>query len=464
MPSVLIIDDDTLFCDMLARTIKRLGHETHCAHTLAEGLAQATAETFDVIYLDVNLPDGNGLEELERFQSTPSNPEVIIITGASDADGAEMAITSGAWDYIAKLSSREATTLPLARALQYREEKRSAKKLVVLDREGIIGESPGVRRCLDVVAQAAGSETSVLVTGETGTGKELFARAIHTNSPRTKENFVVVDCAALPDSLIESMLFGHRKGAFTGADKDRAGLIAQADQGTLFLDEVGELPLGLQKAFLRVLQERRFRPLGAQQEINSDFRLIAATNCNLEELVQQGGFRQDLLFRLRSFVIDLPPLRERKEDISALTAGRISTLCERQGITRKGFSPDFFEALTLWDWPGNVRELLQAVDRAFAAARDEGVLFPKHLPTQLRVQLARANHATPGPSEASAVAAPTRTLREIREETVREAERRYLEDLMASVGGDVKEVCRIAGLANSQFYALLKKHGIPRKQ
>jgi two-component system NtrC family response regulator len=208
----------------------------------------------------------------------------------------------------------------------------------------------------------------VLITGETGTGKELFARAIHANSPRAAQPFVVVDCASLPETLVESILFGHVKGAFTGADKAREGLVALADGGTLFLDEVGELPFSMQRAFLRVLEDRTFRPVGSKTERSSDFRLVAATNRQLEAMVERGEFRKDLLFRIRSFSIELPALRERSEDIPEIVALQMEKLAAAGRFGRKDFSPEFMEALTAYPWPGNVRELVQCLERSLAAA------------------------------------------------------------------------------------------------
>jgi two-component system NtrC family response regulator len=218
-------------------------------------------------------------------------------------------------------------TLPLIRAIQYQEEKKAGKTKVALKREGIIGNSLQMKGCFDLLAKAANSITNVLITGETGTGKELFASAIHENSSRANNNFVVVDCTVLPETLVESMLFGYKKGAFTGADRANEGLIIQADGGTLFLDEVGELPLNVQKAFLRVIDEHSFRPLSCKREIKSDFRLVSATNRNLEEMVRRGKFRKDLLFRIRSLVIEPPPLREHTEDIKELAMHYTAKLC-----------------------------------------------------------------------------------------------------------------------------------------
>ena len=319
MANVLIIDDDKMICDVLSKIVMRMAHNATSAFTLKDGLKATYTHEPDVIFLDIAMPDGNGLEMLPRIRKTPSNPEVIIITGSGDPDGAELAIRSGAWDYIDKASSTKEIMLPLDRALQYREKKLSGKQPVVLKREGIIAKSPKTKACLDLLAQAAGSDASVIITGETGTGKELFARAIHNNSPRALREFVIVDCTVLPETLVESVLFGHKKGAFTGADQDREGLIKQANGGTLFLDEIGELPMAIQKTFLRVLHEHRFRPVGGKEEIESDFRLVAATNRDLDKMTESGEFRKDLLFRLRSLTIELPPLRECTEDIIELT-------------------------------------------------------------------------------------------------------------------------------------------------
>jgi len=468
MAKILLIDDDEMFCDMFSLGIRTLGHEIHCRHTLKHGLIEAASKPFDIILLDVRLPDGNGLEALPKIQDLASAPEVIIITGVGDPDGAELAINNGVWDYIEKSTSLQGMLLPLIRSLEYREQKQSVRTPIALNREGIIGSSPCMKRRFDLLAQAAASEANVLITGETGTGKELFARAIHQNSNRKQDSFVVVDCAALPDSLIESELFGHKKGAFTGANRDTEGLVLQADGGTLFLDEVSEMPPDLQKAFLRVLQERRFRPVGARREVSSNFRLIAVTNKNLDRMVKEGTFRQDLLYRIRSFVIDLPPLRERGEDIRAIVIKYICTLCKKQGIAMKGFSEEFLDALISWHWPGNVRELLHTLDRVFAVAQDSPTLFPTHLPTHLRVQIARAavgKKAGPKSSRNSTgVSAQTfPRLHEARESAISEIERSYLQDIMAFARGNLEETCRISGVSLSRLYALLKKYDILKK-
>lgn len=461
MAKILIIDDDEGMCFTLSGVVRHTGHEATCVHTLKDGLKAASSGSFDVVFLDVMLPDGNGLDVLPRIRETPSKPEVIIITSNGEPDGAELAIRNGAWDYVQKPSSIKEMMLPLLRALQYRKEKIIKKYPVALNREGIVGSSPQIQDCLDLLTQAATSETNVLITGETGTGKELFALALHNNSPRANNNFVVVDCTVLPDTLVESMLFGHEKGAFTGADKAHEGLIKQADGGTLFLDEVGELPLSVQKAFLRALQEHRFRPLGGDREIESDFRLVAATNRDLDELVELGQFRKELLFRLRTFTILLPPLRERSEDINALAIEYVARLSERYGTGTKGFSPEFFEALKAYDWPGNVRELFNALERALAAAHQEPTLFPNHLPINLRIKLARdaVSRVAPGGGTPRGSNMPSGLLPQL-QDFREDLEQKYLQDLIRITKGNIKEACRISGLSRSRLYALIKNHQI----
>ncbi|MEJ5378553.1 MAG: sigma 54-interacting transcriptional regulator [bacterium] len=244
--------------------------------------------------------------------------EPIIITGAGGAEAAQVALKSGAWDFIQKPASVSELELSLIRALQYRELKQADLALEAIRVDGIVGQCPAFIRCLQQAARAATSDVTVLITGETGTGKELVARAIHAKSFRAQAQFVVVDCTVIPQNLVESTLFGQVRGAFTGAEKESKGLVGQAHGGTLFLDEVGELDISVQKAFLRVLQEKKYRQVGGREELESDFRLVAATNRDLEALVKQGRFRQDLLHRLMALHIHLPPLRDRGDDIKAL--------------------------------------------------------------------------------------------------------------------------------------------------
>jgi two-component system NtrC family response regulator len=467
MAKILIIDDDDMICATLSRLVRHKGHEVTSVLSLGEGVGEAAAQPYDVVFLDVRLPDGNGLDHLARIAAAPSSPEVIIMTGFGDPNGAELAIKSGAWDYIEKDASVKEITLSLERALQYRQEKlivARSRQRIAIKRDGIVGHSAKLGHCLDAVAEAAASEVNVFIVGETGTGKELFARAIHDNSRRASGNFVVVDCTALPETLVESLLFGHEKGSFTGADKSREGLVRQAHCGTLFLDEVGELPLPLQKTFLRVLQERRFRPLGGSHEIESDFRLVAATNRNLDAMVAGGTFREDLLFRLRSYIIDLPPLRERPDDIEPLARHYADRFCTRYALSLKNFAPEFLQTLIAYPWPGNVREFVSTMEQALAAARVEPTLFPKHLPTGIRVQVSRAAfaHTVPTTTGGNGRGGALPRLQEFRDAVYRSAEKQYLHDLLDQAEQHIPTACQLSGLSQSRLYALLKKHDVVR--
>lgn len=467
MARILVVDDDAQVRKLLVRIIKKIGYIAAEAGTLEEGLAQARSTRADLVLLDVYLPDGNGLDILPKLRSLPSSPEVIILTGQGNADGAETAIRAGAWEYLQKPPEKQVVTLTLTRALQYRLDRRKIPEAHALDLSNIVGNCSKIRSCIEQLAHAAASESSVQISGETGTGKELFAWAIHRNSARKSKNFVVVDCAALPEGLVESTLFGHEKGAFTGADRTRKGLVMEADGGTLFLDEVGELPLKLQKSFLRVLQDGVFRPVGGKDHLKSDFRLISATNRSLDKMVEEGHFRKDLLYRIRSTALELPPLRERENDISALALHFLGRLCERYKIENKGLTPEFLNLLKQYSWPGNVRELSHVIEHSLTQAGDSDVLFPKHLPTYLRVSLARASVTENGdPKDILTNALPIPPMdgsfRKFRDLALSMAEKAYLENLMARTNSNVREACGLSELSRARLYALLKKHGIER--
>ena len=463
MARILVIDDDQLMCDTFSSLIKRLDHDVECAFTLNEGLHKAQDQIYDVVFLDVRMPDGDGLTVLPRLREIPDPPEVIIITGYGDPDGAELAVKNGAWDYLEKGSIHRQMKLSLSRALQYRESKQAKTSPVSLKCPDIIGKSAPIESCLDKLALAAGTNANVLITGETGTGKELFARAVHENSSRADRPLVVVDCAALPESLTESVLFGHEKGAFTGADRFREGLIRQADGGTLFLDEVGELPMTLQKAFLRALETRRFRPIGGQTEIRSDFRLVAATNRNLEKMVESSQFRKDLLFRLKALTIELPPLREHKEDLRDLAIFYMNEICERHGNASKGFAPEVFPALALHDWPGNVRELIHAMEIAYASAQNDPMIMIWHLPEHVRILAARAS-VSKGSFPAKMAGPGTAWIQHLPtwQEFKDHNELEYLNALVTQADWDIKKASQISGLGRTRLYELLKKHNLSR--
>jgi two-component system, NtrC family, response regulator len=474
MGKALIISDDARLVESVQELLKPAGHILIEACGVQKGWAAASQERVEAVLLFTGLPDGDGLALLPRLKQLPQNPEVIVLTRQGDPTSAEFALRNGAWDYLVLTADPSPAAICLDQALQYREERNAAIPAVAVKRERIIGNSPKMKACLALLGQMAGSDASVLITGETGTGKELFARAIHSNSPRARprglgeprpasnpradKNFVVVDCTALPETLVESVLFGHVRGSFTGAERDQDGLIAQADGGTLFLDEVGELPLETQKAFLRVLQERCFRPVGGKNERSSDFRLIAATNRDLDEMVAQGTFRKDLLYRLRSLTIELPPLRERPEDIKDLVRHHTTRLCEAYGLPPKGFSDELLDTMTAYPWHGNVRELINTLDGILAVAGNDSILYAKHLPLQVRVTVV-CNQFTENPctrkqSRARAAGIGLPSYKSFREET----ESRYLRDLMALAAGSIPKACEISGISRSRIYEMLAKN------
>jgi len=461
--NVLIIDDDQTIRDALARVVSRLGHAATAASTLAEGLDRVSREEVDVVFLDVRMPDGNGLDAIAHIRRAPSQPEVIVITGWGDPDGAERAMRQGAWDYIEKPPSVKTMTTPLLRAMEHRRRGRAVEEDVAPFRfAGVTGGNPKRAQCLERAARAAASDVNVLLTGATGAGKELFARAIHENSPRRHGEFVVVDCAALPAGIVESVLFGSEKGVYTGADRKREGLLLRAHGGTLFLDEVGELPLGVQKAFLRVLQERRLRPVGGLTESPCHFRLVAATNRDLEAMAAKGLFREDLLFRLQGVGIELPPLAGHPEDILDFAAHFTKESAERLGIAAKPLSEDFARALLAYSWPGNVRELKNTMEGALALAAADELLLPVHLPLHIRVCAARNRVTGRSGGRDEAVPehlSPVADLPDFREyRDSREAD--YLRALVERHGGDIGRMLKVSGLSRSRLYALLKKHGL----
>jgi two-component system, NtrC family, response regulator len=464
MAEILIIDDDKIMSYTLTRMVQHLGHKAFTAFTLQEGVNHAMGHPFDAILLDVRLPDGNGLEIIPKLKATASSPEIIIITAYGDSFGAELALNSGVWDYIEKPLRINEMKLPLMRVLEYRKQKATAQMPFSVDRCGIIGSSAAMTCCVDLMGQAAAGEANVLISGETGTGKEMFALAVHRNSRRCHEPFIVVDCAALPEHLVESILFGHVQGAFTGADKASEGLIKQADGGTLFLDEIGELPPMLQKIFLRVLQERYFRPVGSKTETASDFRLIAATNRDLEQMTREGSFRSDLLHRLRTLSISLPLLKKRREDIKELILHHVDKLCGEYGLEPKGFAPEFLSTLTKYRWPGNVRELINTLESAVNRAVNEPILYPIHLPPRIRAKVAikamRENSSATPATCRSIQTTGGQTQLPLLKEMLDETKKEYLHELVRITNGNIDEAGRIAGLSRASIYNYFKKYDI----
>jgi len=460
MADVLIVDDDKVICDILAKMMEIIGHDTRYALTGNDGLELAKNGMFDIVFLDVNLPDANGLDLIKTIKSSPSSPEIIIITGDSDPDGAQMAINSGAWNYLEKPFLRQELTLQVSRVLQFRKEKGKVSSPGILKRNGIIGESEEIKSCLDQVSIAAYSDTNVLISGEQGTGKELFAKTIHLNSDRCDNNFVIVDCSAINEAIVESVLFGHEKGAFPGAVNGRTGRIKHADNGTLFLDEISQLPLQIQKSFLQVMENLRYTPMGAGKKKTSNFRVIAATTRDLDELSDQGKFRKDLLSKLKGICIHLPVLRQMNTDKIKIALFYIDLYCKKYKIDTKGVSPEFLDIIGAYEWPGNVRELINAIDKAIASAKNEPTLYSIHLPSSVKAKVIKKSIARNlkdkkfGPEDYVKGEFPL--LKVLMERT----EKEYLTALLSYTGRNVKKACKVSGVSKSRMYARLKKYGI----
>lgn len=471
MADILIIDHNQKFVENFSSEIARLGHRPAWSNTLSGGLSQLKKASFDLVILQANLPDGFTLEAIPLISASAPGPEVIVIGDNDDPLDGEQAITNGAWDFV----KRTPRIAPLKRAvtqvLEYRRingSKTDQAAFRKLKFDGVLGDNPRMNICTDILSHAVESDAPVLITGETGTGKELFARAVHNNSKRADGNFVILDCAALPETLVESTLFGNTKGAYTGASSAREGLIKQADGGTLFLDEIGELPQQVQTSFLRVLETNRFRPVGAGKETYSNFRIIAATNQDLDLEVEKKRFRKDLLFRLRTLNLQLPPLREHMEDIPAICEYHLRELCEAYETEKKELSDELLVSLTRYSWPGNTRELVNALEHTIIAAREETLLFSKHLPTNIRINLARKEAEKDAPEAESNIRIENGkqivlpTLNEVREASKAQTEKNYLKELMGLVEGDIQSACQVADVSRSRLYSLLKKYNVAR--
>ncbi|WP_051309208.1 sigma-54-dependent transcriptional regulator [Desulfogranum japonicum] len=472
LASVLLIDSDQQLSTSLLDSLESSSLTTTHVLTLQEGVVENSTNGYEIVILRDRLSDGLASEAIADLQACENAPELIIFTTSGDPKEAAKALKAGVWDYI--IDPFPDKTLPSIahRALRYRNNKveSTVQRLTAMSsdlrRNGIIGGSKIMQNCVDLTVRIAESDANVLIDGESGTGKELFAATIHNLSARAENNFAIVDCAALPSALAESILFGHSKGAFTGADKEQPGLIPQAHRGTLFLDEIGELPLDIQKKFLRIIQERTYLPIGTTKEKKIDFRLIAATNKDLQAMIDEGTFREDLLFRIKTFHLALPSLRSRVADIAELAYHCRDKFCKREKIKKKTFSPDYLLVLTRYDWPGNVRELFQAVERSIIDARESSILYPIHLPPAIRIQVAHKklwqNQKEETPQKRKVRGQKTEdalpSLKQSREKAVFSQEKIYLKKLLSLTNGDIKKCCHIAAVSRSRLYGLLKKH------
>ncbi len=374
---ILVVDDEPSLRDVLKLGLGRAGFVVGTASSHQEAIA-ALEEHWDLVVTDLQLPDGDGLSILRQVKETSPDTAVVVLTAHGSADTAVAAMKLGAHDYLTKPFDVDELRIRVRQALEGQKLRRENRELRARVEaragiEGLIGKSPAMRLVAERIRAVAGSSSTVLIVGESGTGKELVARAIHDLSPRKNHSFVAVNCGAIAESLLESELFGHMKGAFTDARQSRAGLIEQAHQGTLFLDEIGEMSLGMQVKLLRVLQERRVRRVGGSEETPVEVRAIAATHRDLLQMVREGTFREDLYYRIDVIQVAIPPLRERLEDIPLLVAEFSSRLFRQSGVTRRPFSVAATARLLRHPWLGNVRELENAVERALTLATGEVV-------------------------------------------------------------------------------------------
>ena len=475
MARILIIDDEEPIRFSLRGILEDEGYEVLEAATAEEGLEVADAERPDLVFLDIWLPGMDGLTAQARLKGNHPDLPVVMISGHGTIETAVSAIQQGAYDFIEKPLSLEKVVIVAARALEAGSLRRENQVLrtVLPEQDELIGQSPVMLKFQELLARVAPTDVWVLLTGENGTGKELAARALHAGSRRADAPMIAVNCAAIPEELIESELFGHEKGAFTSADQARAGRFEMANNGTLFLDEIGDMSLKTQAKILRILQEQSFERVGGTRTIKVDVRVIAATNKNLEEAIAAGTFREDLYYRLRVVPLHLPPLRERGGDLDLLLAAFTERLCRVHACKAPVYAPETMERLRRYPWPGNVRELRHTIERACAAAGDGTQLFTRHLPTEIRIELARKRLVHLSEPEESAPAAPLPeqapstqprkpetfpTLRDMKAK----AERDYIAGLFAACQGDVRRAAGIAGVSRGHFYELLKKYGLDR--
>ncbi len=446
--NVLICDDDRDMCEILDLGLKKREFSTCWRTNVEEAFSVLERDNFDAVVTDLNMPGTNGITFCERIMSNRRDVPVVVITAFGNFDTAVASIRAGAYDFITKPFEIEELALALDRAVQHRVLSSEVKRLRLAVEaarrpDEIIGDSAGMKRLYDMIEHVADTETSVLITGETGTGKELVARALHKRSRRGNRPFIAINCAAMPEPLLESELFGHAKGAFTDAKLEHKGLFQQADGGTLFLDEIGNMPFGLQPKLLRALQERRVRPVGDNSEIEFDARIIAATNCDLESAVEEGRFRGDLFFRINVISIEVPPLRARGIDVLLLAQYFIKHFGQKMGKNIEGLSGGAAEKLQSYTWPGNVRELQNCIERAVAMTQ-YNLLTVEDLPSKIRsyhssdVLLASSN-----PSELV---------------SMEEVERRYVLRVMDSVQGNKTLASRILGFDRKTLYRKLDKY------
>ena len=453
MARVLLVDDDRTLCETLDAGLLGRGFRVTWRTSADEALPLATTEDFDVVLTDLNMRGTGGIELCERMIAARPDVPVVLLTGFGNFETAVAAIRAGAYDFMSKPVKLDALAMSLRRAVQHlalREEvKRLRTEVAEAGRfEPLVGESSAIRKVYDLLARVAESEASALITGESGTGKEVVARALHAQSRRKDGPFVAINCSAVPEALIESELFGHVRGAFTDAREAHMGLFKQAHGGTLFLDEIGDMPLSLQPKLLRVLQERRVRPVGGTTEQPVDVRIVAATNRDLETAIEEGRLREDLYFRLNVVNIALPPLRARAGDVLVLAQHFLKQFAGRTSKAVRGIAAMAAEKLVAYSWPGNVRELQNCIERAVTLARFEEITVDD-LPEKI-VAYTPSYMVVAGddPSELA---------------PLEEIERRYVLRVLEAVGGNKSVAARVLGIERKTLYRKLERFAADKR-
>jgi DNA-binding NtrC family response regulator len=444
---VLIVEDDRAMCELLEAQLRRRGFDALSRSSADQALALLRMEDFQVVVADYNMPGTSGISLCDELSTSRPDLPVVVITAFGSMETAIAAIRAGAYDFLPKPFETEQLVLTLERAIAHFTLKEEVKRLRRAVSESarfgeILGESPSVRNMCDLIARAAGSDATVLITGESGTGKDLVARALHEGSHRRSGPFVAINCAAVTESLLESELFGHKRGAFTDARENRPGLLIQAKGGSVFLDEIGDMPLAMQAKLLRAIESRTVRPVGSDSEAVIDVRFIAATNRDLECDADDERFRRDLFFRINVIQIQVPALRSRGNDILLLAQHFLERAASRNSKSVGGFSPGAAERLLAYPWPGNVRELQNAIERAVALCTFERIT-PEDLPD--RVRLHRRSQLVIGGEDPSALL------------PMHEVERRYILNVLDTVGGNKTLAARILGFDRRTMYRKLER-------
>ena len=447
MPSakILVVDDDKNLLELVKMRLESAGYEVTAVLKEEDALEALKGQTFDLSIVDLQLVHQDGISLMEDFHLILPEMPVIILTAYGSIESAVEAMKRGAYSYLTKPFDPGDLLLQIERALENRRLASEIERLKGLleeryDFANIVARSEKMQRVLEVVSRIAKMDSTVFIHGESGTGKELIAKAIHLASERKNKSFIAINCAALPETLLESELFGHEKGAFTGAIRSKKGLFTQAHEGTIFLDEIGDMPLSTQGKLLRVLQEQQFYPIGSEKPIEVNARVIVATNKNLEDQVKQVLFREDLFYRIHVIPVYLPPLRERKEDIPPLVEYFLKKFSQQMKKEVKGLTPMAMQRLMLYDWPGNVRELENIMEYAVAMTNHNVIVEDFILQTK-------------------AALIPDETLKPLRE--ARDAfEKSYLIHLLQICGGNVSKAAKLSGKYRADFYELLKKHDL----